>query len=78
MKIASSSQVFIKSAYGMLHPDNAIPPRDVSIVERLYGLNKYEIVFTAPKGLKGLRTLKGSVDEVLKLLEIAESLAMFK
>ncbi|MCC5990114.1 MAG: hypothetical protein LM558_01200 [Thermosphaera sp.] len=79
VKVSSSNPVFTSSVYRMLSPDNATPPRGVT-VEEVVGEDgaSYELVFTAPGGLKELRTLKGSVDEVLKLLEVAEKLAMFK
>jgi len=79
VKVSSSNPVFITSVYRMLHPDNATPPRGVTVEEVVdEEATSYELVFTAPGGLKELRTLKGSVDEVLKLLEVAEKLAMFK
>lgn len=79
VKASSGNPCFIASVYRMLHPDNATPPKGVVIEERVSGEgSSYELVFTAPGGLKELRTLKGSVDEVLKLLEVAEKLAMFK
>ncbi|WP_448578537.1 KEOPS complex subunit Pcc1 [Thermosphaera sp.] len=78
VKVSSSNPGFISSVYRMLHPDNAAPPKGVVIEERVSGEGSYELVLTAPGGLKELRTLKGSIDEVLKLIEVAEKLTMFK
>ena len=76
LKIYSSSKNYIESLKKALHPDNVITPDFMKIIENIYEYNNeyvYEIMIKVKHSPKNFDSLRGSLDEILSIIEMIES-----
>jgi hypothetical protein len=73
LKILSSNESFIKAIHDSLHPDNLSAPQYMFLDEEIYGENNgyvYELVIRVPFEPKRFDSLRGTLDEVIAIIEI--------
>jgi len=78
LRIICSDRDKTFSIYDALHPDNVDVPRDMHIDEEIIvekDKHIYQVLITIEKAdAKRFDTLKGTLDEILSILELVESL----
>ena len=76
LKISSDDKSYIESLKKTLHPDNVITPDFMEIIENIYEDNNeyvYEIVIKIIHSTKNFDSLRGSLDEILSIIEMIEN-----
>jgi hypothetical protein len=73
LKISSSNGSFIKAIHDSLHPDNLSAPQYMFLDEKVYGENNeyvYELIIRVPFEPKRFDSLRGTLDEVIAIIEM--------